>query len=328
LTKVLLLILSYLFINNEYQIDGYSIIFTISGFVGNFLLILLNKDIIIQFKYYRNFLSVSSHIKPLIILFIPVLLISFYTILNKIILVEITNSNSELAYFDRADSLVKLSLTFILSFSQIISPRNSKLFSQDRYKEVIENIKNSISVTFFLAVPLIILFVFFADFIVYFLLGNDFISTSINIVVLSPIIFLIGLSTNLANDFLIPIGKFKTYTLIVFVGSISSIFLNISFISEYQSLGAAFATLFTEIIILIVILIFVRKDFSVLQIIKSNYFYIFGGLVMILSLYLMNFLISNNLLINILVAFVSMFMYILIIYMFKKNIFFLKNYNF
>ena len=91
----------------------------------------------------------------------------------------------------------------------------------------------------------------------------------------------------MGNQFLLPIGRQKEYTLSVVIGCVVNFALNLLLIPHFLSIGAAVATVIAETSVTGVQIYFTRKDFKFGEIISSNKHYIISSLIMFAPTYLL-----------------------------------------
>ncbi|MCQ5327091.1 flippase, partial [Erysipelatoclostridium ramosum] len=73
-------------------------------------------------------LNIQRHIKPAVMLFLPQIASSLYTLLDKTMIGLITDNNSEVAYYDQSQIIIKTVLTLLTSLSTARMPRIANLF--------------------------------------------------------------------------------------------------------------------------------------------------------------------------------------------------------
>jgi O-antigen/teichoic acid export membrane protein len=83
-----------------------------------------------------NFVKITKkgivrHIKPNLILFLPVIAVSLYKIMDKIMLGVMTNVN-EVGYYENAEKIVNIPMTLISALGTVMLPRISNIVSKRR----------------------------------------------------------------------------------------------------------------------------------------------------------------------------------------------------
>jgi len=177
------------------------------------------------------------------------------------------------------------------------------------YKKSHESLKFAFERSFkyllIISIPIAILTTFLATQIILFIYGNDYIPSIIALQILIWTIifmFLNGLAGNLLGS----INKQPVVTKITFVGVISNILLNIILIPKFSYVGASFATVITEFILMPIIVYAVWKNgyTSLSPLIKDLPKIIVSSLIMIIVILFLN---SLNLFLLILIASIAYF---------------------
>ena len=103
--------------------------------------------------------------------------------------------------------------------------------------------------------------------------------------VIAPILVFISLSNITGTQYLLPTGRQKQYTISVVTGCVVNCCLNLLFIPQFLSLGAAVATIIAEFSVTAVQIYFTRKDFDFKKIIITNCKYIICSAIMFVPTY-------------------------------------------
>ena len=108
--------------------------------------------------------------------------------------------------------------------------------------------------------------------------GYDKVSLLMN--VMTPIILIIGMSSVIGTQYLLPTKRQTEFTISVVCGAIVNFILNLSLIGRYGALGAAIGTVIAETAVTSIQLYFVRNDFDLKEILKSSKNYVIASLLM------------------------------------------------
>ncbi len=162
----------------------------------------------------------------------------------------------------------KVLLVGLIPFSLILNsffPSISSigLKNSSEFREIIKQY----AVFIFSTAVIITSVIFFnARYIVEFIFGNYFIKAEIPLLILSLNILVTGINIFFGNP-LIAWGKQKQYSIAITFGAITNTVLNIIFIPHYTYLGAALATLFSEVAVFIgVVYLFNKYTYKLLSI--------------------------------------------------------------
>jgi O-antigen/teichoic acid export membrane protein len=108
----------------------------------------------------------------------------------------------------------------------------------------------------------------------------DFAKSGEIMVVISPIIILIAWSNVLGQQFLLPTGQVRGFTLSVSSAAIVNFILNLCLIPYLQSVGTAIATVVAELSVTFLQFYFVKDQVRVRELFQSSWKYFISGLVM------------------------------------------------
>ena len=110
--------------------------------------------------------------------------------------------------------------------------------------------------------------------------GDGYDKTATIMQVISPTIVLFAIASVIGYQYLIPTKKQKEYTYSILIGLIANFILNYILITYYASIGAAIATVISELIVVIAQIYIMRKEMSPKEILKLSYKYLFAGIIM------------------------------------------------
>ena len=256
----------FLFINEEDDVAVYAIIQSVTLLLSE---LLLWPQIICKLEKVKiKDLKPLIHFKGAIVLFIPTLATSVYTILDKTLIGVITGSNIQNGYYEQAEKIIKLAFTVITCLGTVMIPRNTHEYSIGNVEKVKQNIYNSFHFLWMLGTPLMVGIVVISENLVPWFLGNDFLYSIILLKVLSLLIFIIGASNIVGLQYLIPTKKDKKFTLALTLGAGVNLIFNIFLIYLFESLGAAISTIIAEFVISITMIIMVKKELSIKKIME------------------------------------------------------------
>lgn len=280
IVKIISVISIFIFVKTANDTKNYLLIYALSTFIGNISLwFYLPKYIkIIPVKD----LTFMKHIKPTITLFIPQVATQIYTVLDKTMIGSMVVDKSEVGYYEQSQKIVKILLTLVTSLGTVMLPRIANKFANGKKEEIKENIYNSFQFVYLLAIPMVFGVISVSDIFVPLFLGSGFEKSAIIMCIISPIILIIGLSNVIGTQYLLPTKRQKQYTISVVIGAISNLILNAILITKFLSIGAAIATVFAELMVTLVQVYMVRKEFEIKKIVKMSKDYILAGAIMLI----------------------------------------------
>ncbi|MBE5805351.1 MAG: flippase [Clostridiales bacterium] len=315
--KLLSVVCIFIFIKGPNDIYKYISIYVATTLLGNLALWINIKNYIDKISF-KN-LNLKRHLKSTIVLFIPQIAIQIYTVLDKTMIGAILNDMTEVGYYEQSQKIIKILLTIITSLGTVMMPRVAKCYAEGKSDEIKEYMYKTFRFVFFLAFPMIFGIVSVSkDFIPLFL-GEGY-EPVIKLTNISSIIILfIGFSNVTGTQYLLATKKQKEFTISVIFGAIVNAILNYILIPKFKSLGACIGTIFAELIVSVVQVYFIRKDFNINKIFKSALVYIvYSIIVFVVSCFISN-IISSTIVSICVQIIISSIVYLGILYV-KKDI--------
>lgn len=320
IVKVLGTILIFTLVNNENDLTLYVLVLCLSTLVGNITFWLNIKREIVPVKI-RD-IDVLSNFKGIMELFIPVIAIQVYTVLDQTMLGILSNT-TQVGYYSQGEKIVKLAITVISALSIVLLPRISSLYSERKTEEILKLFKKSISYLFMLANPMFLGCIIINPLFVPVFFGSGFEPVEQVLVILS-FLFLVLSVGQLFGSILVAINKQQIYTKAVITAAALNFILNTVFIGYLKlgASGAATATVIAEAICTIIQIAGARDAFPIIEIFKSFIRYSFPSIIMAIILAILVYCLPVTLLSLLLSLFISVLVYCLILLITKDEFFF------
>ncbi len=281
LVKIISLILIFIFVKEGNDVSKYTLILSGSTLLSQLLLFPFLKN---EIKFIRIKLSdIKKHIKPCLTLFVPVIAISLYKVMDKIMLGNMAIIN-EVGYYEQAEKIIGIPLGIITALGTVMLPRMSNLVAKKDDSKVKEYINKSINFMMFLAFPICFgLIAISNDFIPIFL-GQSFNKTSILIYYLSITLIFLSFANVIRTQYLIPKEKDKVYIISVSLGAVINLIGNFILIPRLQSIGACISTILAEFTVMLYQIIAVRKELPIKKYLKEITVFLVTSIIMFMIL--------------------------------------------
>jgi O-antigen/teichoic acid export membrane protein len=297
--KITTLGLLFLFVKNADDYLIYAAILVLSTVGGNFFNFFNLKNHISFIKIRYKNLNFKRHFKPILTVFVASISVSIYIQLDNLLLGSIAGSKS-VGYYALANKLLRYAIILITTIGSVMLPRLSYLISTDRNQYNIY-IKKVFNYFLIIALPFSVIFFLLAKDFILIMGGNEFLPSVLAMQILSPIIIIVSIAYFIGFLILYPQGKEIIYTIAVTISAIFSIVCNIFIIPKYGHTGVAFIAVLSELIGVVIMILFYYKELVLFKLINSNLLYLIGSsLVMMISITLIRLLklepISNILL--------------------------------
>lgn len=273
--KIMYIILVFLFVKNQNNLNIYILIVIITNFIGNLILyISLNKQIL---KPNLKNLQLKATLKESIHLFLPEMAIKFYTSMDRIMLGYFL-LKKDVSYYDIANKFLIIIMIGITTCGSVMLPKISNLFYENKFDEIKKLLGIVTDYYLMISIPLICGILATSKQLVILYLGNEYIEVIPIINIMSFTIIFWTISNITGSQILIPMKKEKILTKSVIIGSIINLILNLILIRKIGVLGVVIATFITEGVVTSIQIYYSKEylNFNLLKLLK----YLFSSIIM------------------------------------------------
>lgn len=305
--KVLSLILIFVFVKTSNDVWKYTAILAGSTLFSNIILFSF-------LRRYVRFTKITSkdifrHFKPCLILFLPVIAVSIYKIMDKIMLGTISNV-TEVGYYENAEKINNVPLTIITALGTVMLPRISNLISNNQEAKVKEIIGKTMPFIMFISLPMLMGTIAISNDFTYIFLGEEFKKTGYLIEMLAITIPFLSWGNVIRTQYLIPKERDKEYIISAFIGAGINFIMNLIFIPKFQSIGACIGTIAAEFIVMFYQSWVVRKELPLKEYILNSIDFLIKAIIMFILILIIGKQIKYNSLLKIIVqVFIAIFIY-------------------
>ena len=230
--------------------------------------------------FYRpNWSEISKHFKPNIGLFIPVIAVSLYTSLDKIMLGSMSTM-SESGYFQYSEQVSRMPLHVITALGTVMMPRMVSLLTEKKREQAISVLGTSLWIMLVCAFAFAFGIFAVAPVFVPVFLGDGYAPCELLMVVMCGIIPIICVTNVIGKQYLLPMQRDGQYTTSLIAGAAVNVILNLVLIPRLASLGTAIATVAAETTILIVQAAMVRGELPLMSYMRKALPFLVIGAVM------------------------------------------------
>lgn len=283
IVRVISFVAIVLFVNSKDDLIVYTIICSLTIFVST---ILLWPG---TFKYV-HFTRVSLekiwyYGKGSLVLFFPVLVVSIYRTMDKIMLGNIANM-TEVALYANADKIVEVPYGVITALGVVMIPRMSSMVATGQTEKSHKYIEISMRFMLFLACGMCFGMMGIGKVFAPVFFGVEFTACGILIMVIAPMVIVRACANVVRTQYLLPNNRDKDYIISIVGGVIVNLVLNSLMIPIWKSTGAAIATLCAESFVALYQIVVSRKDIPVARYTFRNWFFLLAGLIMFVPVYI------------------------------------------
>ena len=223
--------------------------------------------------------DVLKHIKPNLILFIPLLAMSVYHIMDKTMLGALS-SYEQSGYYYNADKLINIPLCIINGIGTVMLPRMSSLYNSDKRDKANSLFLVSLEGIALVSVAMACGIAAISGEFVPFFFGKGYDACILLTVVLSPVLVIKGITNTIRTQYLVPLSKEKYYMNSVLSGAVTNLFFNLLLIPKLGAMGAVLGTLLAELVSCLVQFLVIIKDFNLCIFLRNCGLYFLAGIIM------------------------------------------------
>lgn len=261
------------------------------------------------------------HFKETLVYFIPTVATSIYTILDKTLIGLITHEETENGFYEQATKIIHVVRAFAFSaVNSVVGARTAYLFEKKKTDEIKEKLHLSIEFILFMSIGCCMGMIGVASNFVPWFYGPGYEPVILIMQLLSPILVITGISTNLNDLYFTPGGFKQKSALYVSIGAVTNLICNLLFIPRFGAIGAVIGTLIAETVIMLLYLFNCNRYLTTGTILKSGWKKLFAGSLMLFFIFLVKPFFHNDLLLLLTQIAGGAAIYILTLLLLKDNI--------
>lgn len=255
--KLLTTVLIFLVVKNSNHIYIYTLIIA-----GGYLLNQITYWFCIR-KFIKSVnISISGikhHFFPMLGLFIPVIAVSIYKYMDKIMLGFLIDS-TEVGIYEAAEKFINLPLSIITAIGTVMLPRITNMQVNNESRGIKKYNFISMVMIMFLSFGIAFGLGGISEVFIPWFYGAEFIASSNVLIILLPSVVFISWANVVRTQCLLPNKRDKEYCISVILGAIINLIINIILIPHYGASGAAIGTTIAEISVCLVQCVAIRKS--------------------------------------------------------------------
>lgn len=289
--KLFSLVCIFFFVKNDSDLWIYTIIVAGAALLGQLVMWpFVFKNVKIKMP---NMVEIVPHIKPILILFIPVLAISIFTNMDKYMIGKLSNIVQN-GYYENADKIIGVPKAIITALGAVMLPRTANLIAEGKEEKSKKYIEITVLYTMIFSSALVFGMAGVSDYFSIVFWGEEFAECGVLIAFMSPAIIFSVLGNIVRTQYLIPRSKDREYTLSLIVGAISNVVVNASLIPRFGAMGAVIGTVIAEFLMTFLQAFYVRKSIHLVKYIENAWAFVLFGFVMLLTLRALHTFVKPN----------------------------------
>lgn len=277
LIKISTVVLMFVFVHRPSDLWKYTLIMSAGTLFSQAYLWLYVKKYVSFEKC--SVKEITSNIKPVLILFIPVLAYSIYKVMDKIMLGNMS-SYDQVGFYNNAEKIINIPMGIITALGTVMLPRMSNIVANGDKKRVDDYIRISAKLVTLLSSAIAFGLMGVSSVLAPVFFGDEFIACGEIIRLLSVTVFFIAWANVIRTQYLIPNKRDSIYLTSTMVGAILNLIINWMLIPKYQANGAAFGTIVAEFSVMLVQMVAVKNELPIRKYIMSYSPILIIGLIM------------------------------------------------
>ncbi|MGL5350490.1 MAG: flippase [Cetobacterium sp.] len=322
LIRIISIVLIFIFIKEEKDFIKYILIYNLAIVGGNlFNLYNLKKYIVINRAVFKRIYPVK-HLKSILIVFSSSIAMIIYGQMDIIMLGKLS-SMKDVGIYSTSIKFIRMLTSIIPLFGTTLLPRLTNLYYENKIEEYESTLNKSLKGLLMYSILGFTILILIGDRIIQVFAGENYLESIVTLRILAIITILSGISYFLGIIILYSQKKEKIFLNSLILAAFSNLILNYLLIPQYKQNGAAVATIFAEILVILSVILFYKKYLHNIKILTRNNFKYFIASFMTCLIYylLLNKIELPNIYLDILIKVMLIITsYLLFVYIFKEDI--------
>lgn len=223
--------------------------------------------------------GIVQHIKPNLMLFWPVVAVSLYNLMDKLLL-GCFGTNEEVAFYANAEKINNIAVTLILALDAVVMPRMSNIFAKNDTEQAKKLMDTVMLFAMFLSSALAFGLAGIAEGFAPWFYGAAFVRCGFYMLLLSPTVLIKGWASALRTQYIIPTGKDRIFLISLSAGAGVNLILDLLLIPSLAGVGAIIGTIAAEATVAILQFVLCRKDVPLGSYLKDGAAFVLIGAIM------------------------------------------------
>ncbi len=269
----------FIFVRNDEHLWRYVLILALSTFAANLSVYAkLGRHVSLRRP---EVASLCPNLKAAFKLCLPTLVATVYLQVDKLMLGWLTESTVEITYYDQAEKIIMIPLSFVTVLSTVMMPRIANEFKKSGIERINRLLKKACGYSMLAASPLMFGIFAVAPKFVPWYLGDGYAPVADAIMILSPYVLtntLLGIS---GGQYFTATDQIEILLKSNLVGMAANIITNGTLIPIYGYRGAAIATIFSQILMLVYQYRHMARQTDILPaLLRQSKYLVYGGVML------------------------------------------------
>lgn len=237
---------------------------------------------------------IPHHIRGSFALFLPEVAALFYLQVDKVMLKWLTGTSNQVAFYDQAEKIVTIPLSLITVISSVVMPRLAYEFKRDNKEKIQNLLLQAGRYALCMALPMMVGIFCVAEKFIPWYLGDEFQSSAIAIMILSPIVVLNSLVGISGKQYFTATNQTKIILKAYTVAAIMNVIVNAILIPRFGYIGAAIATVLSSLCSVITQFYTLKKQVQIRALWKFGIKYLTGAIIMGIAIYCISYRMKSS----------------------------------
>lgn len=233
-----------------------------------------------------TFQEVKVHIKPNLLLFIPLLAMSIYHIMDKT-MIGFFSSDVQGGYYYNIEKIINVPLGLFTGFSTVLLPRMTVMYSKNK-ENAVNFFNKSLSLLMMFGFAVSFGVIAISNEFVPLFLGEEYLSCIQLVNIFAPVLIIKCMSNAVRTQLLIPAKKESIYIKATILGTVINLVTNAILIPKLGALGAIFGTIVAELTALVYQLFYTKKEIKISRVLIECVIFAGFGIVMFFAVRLVS----------------------------------------
>lgn len=277
--KLLTVVAIFVFVKSKEDVVLYVMLTIGSLLVANLCILPFLKKEIIYVK--PSWKKIKTHLPGMVILFIPVIAISIYNKMDKVMLGMMSNLQ-QTGFYENTEKIINIPMGFITALGTVMLPRMSNMLAIGNKRESERYIAISMEAACAMGIALTFGISAVANEFTPIFFGKGYDGVIFLLILISPTLIIKSWASVIRTQYLLPLNYDKVYAISVCCGAVVNLFLNIILIPKFEAIGAVIATIIAELTVMLYQTWFVKNALPIKKYLMSSLFYFIPGSIMMI----------------------------------------------
>lgn len=281
IVRIGMVIAIFLFVKDQSDLSVYTGILSI----GSLLAVLAIWPFVLANINFQkpSFYGIVRHVKPNLILFLPVVAVSLYNIMDKLMLGSLS-TEEEVGFYTYAERITQIPNTLILALNAVVMPRMANLYAKNDSVTTRNMMDKVMLFAMFMSALMAFGLAGVAPIFAPWFYGEEFARCGLFIMMLCPIIIFKGWAGVLRTQYIIPKSKDRVFITSLTMGAVVNLVINYFLIPKYSGVGAVIGTLLAELAVCLIQFTMIYKEIPLKVYLRDGLVFCGFGVVMYIAI--------------------------------------------